>query len=86
MGGIYFTPPNAIGCGLTRVANGGLSSVVPLGGTKLVLGPLDYVTKLVSSLFARKLPLDGDPVAIHTTIPAPSLLAQAGDVSDAAFP
>src|ERR1019366_1202998 len=21
-GGIYFTPPNAIGCGLTRVANG----------------------------------------------------------------
>src|ERR1035438_3046087 len=44
----------------------------------LVLRPLDYVTKLVSGLLACELPLDGNPVAIHTTIPGPSLLAQSG--------
>src|SRR5664279_3201582 len=53
--------------------------------SRLVLRPLDYVTKLVSGLLACKLPLDGNPVAIHTTIPGPSLLAQASDVSDSAF-
>ena len=52
---------------------------------QLVLRPLDYVTKLVSGLLACELPLDGNPVAIHTTIPGPSLLAQASDVSDSAF-
>ena len=31
----------------------------------LVLRPLDYVTKLVSGLLTCKLPLDGDPVAVH---------------------
>ena len=46
---------------------------------------LDYVTKLVPGLLARKLPLDGDPVGIHTTILGPSLLAQVSDVSDSAF-
>ena len=51
----------------------------------LVPRPLDYVTKLVSGLLACELPLDGNPVAIHTTIPGPSLLAQASDVSDSAF-
>ena len=51
----------------------------------LVLRPRDYVTKLVSGLLAGKLPLDGNPVAIHVTIPGPSLLAQASDVSDPAF-
>ena len=51
----------------------------------LVLRPFDSVTKLVSGLLARKLPLDRDPVAIHATIPGPSLLAQASDVSDPAF-
>ena len=51
----------------------------------LVLRPLDYVTKCVSGLLACELPLDGNPVAIHTTIPGPSLLAQASDVSDSAF-
>jgi len=50
-----------------------------------VLRPLDYVTKLVSGMLARELPLDGIPVAIHPTIPGPSLPAQASDVSDAAF-
>ena len=51
----------------------------------LVLRPLGYVTKLVSRLLACELPLDVNPVAIHTTIPGPSLLAQANDVSDSAF-
>ena len=51
----------------------------------LVLRPLDYVTKRVSGLLARELPLEDSPVAIHPTIPAPSLLAQASDVSDSAF-
>src|SRR5271157_3806498 len=51
----------------------------------LVLRPLDYVTKLVSGPLACELPLYGNPVAIHTTIPGPSLLAQASDVSDSAF-
>src|SRR5271157_2679211 len=51
----------------------------------LVLRPLDYVTKLVSGLLTCKLPLDVNPVAIHATVPAPSLLAQASDVSDSAF-
>src|ERR1019366_6289429 len=51
----------------------------------LVFRPLDYVTKLVSGLLAGKLPLDGNPVAIHATVPSPSLLAQASDVSDSAF-
>jgi hypothetical protein len=51
----------------------------------LVLRPLDSVTKLVSGPLACELPLDGNPVAIHTTIPGPSLLAQASDVSDSAF-
>jgi hypothetical protein len=50
-----------------------------------VLRPLDYVTKLVSGLLACELPLDGNPVAIHATIPGPGLLAQASDVSDSAF-
>ncbi len=52
----------------------------------LVLRPLDYVTKLVPGLLAGKLPLDGNPVAIHMTIPGPSLLAQASDVYDSTFP
>ena len=52
---------------------------------RLVLRPLDYVTKLVSGLLACELPLDSDPVAIHATVPGPSLLAQASDVSDSAF-
>src|SRR5271165_3059859 len=51
----------------------------------LVLRPLDYVTKRVSGMLACELPLDVNPVAIHTTIPGPSLLAQASDVSDSAF-
>jgi 2-polyprenyl-3-methyl-5-hydroxy-6-metoxy-1,4-benzoquinol methylase len=51
----------------------------------LVLRPLDCVTKLMSGLLARKLPLDGNLIAIHPTIPGPSLLAQASDVSDSAF-
>ena len=51
----------------------------------LVLRPIDYVTKLVAGLLAGELPLDGNAVAIHTTIPGPSLLAQASDVSDSAF-
>src|ERR1035437_1105386 len=51
----------------------------------LVRRPLDYVTKLVSGLLACELPLDGNPVAIHPTIPGPSLLAQASDISDSAF-
>src|SRR5271157_486724 len=51
----------------------------------LVLRPRDYVTKLVSGPLACELPLYGNPVAIHTTIPGPSLLAQASDVSDSAF-
>jgi hypothetical protein len=51
----------------------------------LLLRPLDYVTKLVSGLLAGKLPLEGNPVAIHATVPSPSLLAQASDVSDSAF-
>ena len=51
----------------------------------LVLRPRDYVTKLVSGVLTCKLPLYGNPVAIHTTIPGPSLLAQARDVSDSAF-
>src|SRR5271157_927767 len=51
----------------------------------LVLRPLDYVTELVSGPLACELPLDVNPVAIHTTIPGPSLLAQASDVSDSAF-
>src|SRR5271157_225760 len=51
----------------------------------LVLRPRDYVTKLVSGLLTCKLPLDVNPVAIHATVPAPSLLAQASDVSDSAF-
>jgi len=51
----------------------------------LVLRPLDYVTKLVSGVLACELPLDGNPVAIHTTISGPGLLAQASDVSDSAF-
>ena len=51
----------------------------------LVLRPLDYVTKLVSGPLAGELPLYGNPVAIHTTIPGPGLLAQASDVSDSAF-
>ena len=55
------------------------------GTDSLVLRPRDYVTKLVSGLLAGKLPLDGNPVAIHVTIPGPSLLAQASDVSDPAF-
>ena len=42
---------------------------------ELVLRPLDYVTKLVSGLLAGELPLEGNPVAIHTTIPGPGLLA-----------
>jgi hypothetical protein len=29
--------------------------------------------------------LDGNPVAIHTMIPGPSLPAQASDVSDSSF-
>ena len=53
---------------------------------ELVLRPLDYVTKLMPGLLAGKLPLDGNPVAIHMTIPGPSLLAQASDVSDSTFP
>src|SRR5271157_4434079 len=53
--------------------------------TSLVLRPRDYVTKLVSGPLACELPLYGNPVAIHTTIPGPSLLAQASDVSDSAF-
>src|SRR5208337_4131916 len=56
-----------------------------LGNRLLVLRPLDYVTKLVSGPLACELPLYGNPVAIHTTIPGPSLLAQASDVSDSAF-
>src|SRR5271157_2178603 len=55
------------------------------GRRALVLRPLDYVTKLVSGLLTCKLPLDVNPVAIHATVPAPSLLAQASDVSDSAF-
>src|SRR5664279_2558456 len=51
----------------------------------LVLRPRDYVTKLVSSVLTCKLPLDGDPVAVHAASPGPSLLAQARDVSDSAF-
>ena len=51
----------------------------------LVFRPLDYVTKLVSGLLACELPLDGNPVAIHTTIPGPGWLAQASEVSDSAF-
>src|ERR1035441_10127056 len=51
----------------------------------LVLRPLDYVTKLVSGVLTCKLPLDGNPFAIHNAIPGPSLLAQASDVSDSAF-
>jgi hypothetical protein len=50
-----------------------------------VLRPLDYVTKLVSGLLAGELPLEGNPVAIHTTIPGPGWLAQASEVSDSAF-
>ena len=61
------------------------SLTVGLADVSLVLRPLDYVTKLVSGLLACELPLDGNPVAIHTTIPGPSLLAQASDVSDSAF-
>src|SRR5271157_4243729 len=53
--------------------------------TVLVLRPRDYVTKLVSGPLTCKLPLDVNPVAIHATVPAPSLLAQASDVSDSAF-
>src|SRR5271157_3793830 len=58
-----------------------------IGGKQniLVLRPRDYVTKLVSGLLTCKLPLDVNPVAIHATVPAPSLLAQASDVSDSAF-
>jgi hypothetical protein len=52
---------------------------------ELVLRPLDYVTKLVSGLLAGELPLEGNPVAIHTTIPGPGWLAQASEVSDSAF-
>src|ERR1019366_2599981 len=52
----------------------------------LVLRPLDYVTKLVSGMLARKLPLDGNPIPIHVTVPGPSLPTQASDVSDSAFP
>src|SRR5271157_1462356 len=55
------------------------------GNVRLVLRPRDYVTKLVSGPLACELPLYGNPVAIHTTIPGPSLLAQASDVSDSAF-
>ena len=51
----------------------------------LVLRPRDYVTKLVSGVLACKLPLDGNPVAVHAASPGPSLLAQASDVSDSAF-
>src|SRR5271157_383720 len=51
----------------------------------LVLRPRDYVTELVSGPLACELPLYGNPVAIHATVPAPSLLAQASDVSDSAF-
>src|SRR5664279_1963297 len=54
-------------------------------GPSLVLRPRDYVTKLVSSVLTCKLPLDGDPVAVHAASPGPSLLAQASDVSDSAF-
>ena len=56
-----------------------------VGSRVLVLRPLDYVTKRVSGLLARELPLEDSPVAIHPTIPVPSLLAQASDVSDSAF-
>src|SRR5271157_1225247 len=67
----------------------GYSSAVWLGHPSdtfdLVLRPRDYVTKLVSGPLACELPLYGNPVAIHTTIPGPSLLAQASDVSDSAF-
>ena len=57
----------------------------PEVATVLVLRPLDYVTKLVSGPLTCKLPLDVNPVAIHATVPGPSLLAQASDVSDSAF-
>ena len=60
-------------------------STHPAAISRLVLRPLDYVTKRVSGLLARELPLEDSPVAIHPTIPVPSLLAQASDVSDSAF-
>src|SRR5271157_1135010 len=63
----------------------GSATVIDFNGRVLVLRPLDYVTKLVSGLLTCKLPLDVNPVAIHATVPAPSLLAQASDVSDSAF-
>jgi hypothetical protein len=69
-----------------RTFHRGLSlTLLLLADLILVLRPLDYVTKLVSGLLACELSLDGNPVAIHTTIPGPSLLAQASDVSDSAF-
>ena len=43
---------------------------------ELVLRPLDYVTKLVSGVLACELPLDGNPVAIHTTISGPRVLVE----------
>src|SRR5271157_2795611 len=58
---------------------------IAIAMNQLVLRPRDYVTKLVSGLLTCKLPLDVNPVAIHATVPAPSLLAQASDVSDSAF-
>src|ERR1035437_1282026 len=74
---------STITSGTTTVSTTSTGAVRTL--TILVLRPLDYVTKLVSGLLACELPLDGNPVAIHTTIPGPSLLAQASDVSDSAF-
>ena len=70
---------------LDAIGIGSASSSQDCRGAALVLRPRDYVTKLVSSVLTCKLPLDGDPVAVHAASPGPSLLAQASDVSDSAF-
>ena len=77
-----FDKTNSIPCFCSdkRLVNPALSCLSCFGA--LVLRPLDYVTKLVSGLLTCKLPLDGDPVAVHATSPGPSLLAQASEVSD----
>src|SRR5271157_262469 len=77
----------SVSCGLSRkirTAHSKKRRVITAQG-HLVLRPRDYVTKLVSGPLTCKLPLDVNPVAIHATVPAPSLLAQASDVSDSAF-